>query len=255
MRVTILGSGTSHGVPVIGCDCDTCLSEDPRDKRTRSSITIEENGAFILIDTSTDFRTQAIREGIKKLDAILMTHSHADHLHGIDDTRPLTWDNPLPVYGSAEVLEEIRTRFDYIFKETQRGGGKPKLDLRLLPAEEVAVAGIRIQPIPVMHGDVEIYGFRIGSFAYITDCSAIPEKSYKLLSGVTHLVIGALRYRPHATHFSIDEAITAAGRIGAAHAWLTHLCHDVNHQILTRKLSGRENPSFLPAFDGLLLEI
>jgi phosphoribosyl 1,2-cyclic phosphate phosphodiesterase len=256
MRVTILGSGTSHGIPVIGCRCDVCISSNPKDKRSRSSILIEESGSVILIDTSIDFRIQALRAGIDHLDAVLMTHGHADHLHGLDDTRTLSRDQALPIYGSPATLDEIRTRFDYIFKKTQAGGGKPNVELAELDGNTVDVAGVCLRPIPIMHGDLEIYGYKIGNFAYLTDCSEIPHDSFKLLGGVTNLVIGALRYRPHATHFSIDEAITASERIGAANVWFTHLCHDVLHAQLTEELRSRGFSGQLirPAYDGLVIE-
>ncbi len=257
MRVTILGSGTSHGVPVVGCKCDVCRSEDPKDKRSRSSILVEENDAVILVDTSTDFRTQALSKGLSRIDAILMTHGHADHLYGLDDTRSLSRDKPIPLYGSPDTLSEIRTRFDYVFKNTQVGGGKPNIDLRILNGEHVTVAGVDVLPVPIKHGDLNIYGFRFGSFAYITDCSEIPQESMELLAGVEALIIGALRYRPHATHFSIDEAIAASAKIGATRVWFTHLCHDVRHGTLVEELSRGNygNPTILPGYDGLEIAV
>ena len=257
MRVTILGSGTSHGVPVVGCECEVCRSTDPKDTRTRSSILVENNGAVILVDTSTDFRFQALREGIRRIDAILMTHAHADHLLGLDDTRSLSRDRPLPLYGSPETLGEIQTRFDYAFKKTQVGGGKPNIDLRTLNGEQTDVAGVDVVTVPVKHGDLDIHGFRFGRFAYITDCSRIPDESINLLTGVETLVIGALRYRPHATHFTIDEAIAASEAVGASTVWFTHICHDVRHASLVEELSGKANngPTIRPGYDGLVLTV
>ena len=233
------------------------MSQDPRDKRTRSSILIEHKELAILIDTGTDFRFQALRTGINHLDSILMTHAHADHIHGLDDVRSLTYGKPLDVYGSKETIDEIRSRFDYVFKNTQLGGGKPNLILIDHRGEEISIGGIRIQPIPVTHGELDIFGYRIGEFAYITDSSKIPEPSLSMLSGVRTLVINALRYRPHSTHFNIDQALKASQKIGAQEVWLTHLCHDVSHKTLTEDLEGinGERQQVLPAFDGLELEV
>ncbi len=251
MKITILGSGTSHGIPVIGCRCDVCRSMDLRDKRTRSSILVEKNHAQILVDTSTDFRIQALREGINRLDAIIITHAHADHICGLDDTRSLTWDKPLPLYASQFVADEIRTRFDYIFRDLQTGGGKPKIDLRITDGDTMNIEGIEVLPIPVKHGDLDITGYRFSNFAYITDCSHISKESYRLLKGVDTLVIGALRYKPHTTHFSISEALEASEKIGARRTWFTHLCHDVCHAALSKELKDGVNP----AYDGMVLTL
>lgn len=242
---------------MIGCKCGVCLSTDPRDERSRASILIEQRGAKILIDTSVDFRTQALRAGIDRLDAVVLTHSHADHLHGLDDTRTLSRDQPLPLYAAPITMAEVRTRFDYIFKSTQKGGGKPNIDLIELDGEETTIAGVGILPVRVKHGELDIYGYRLGRFAYLTDCSEIPPESHRLLDGVDNLVLGALRYRPHATHFSIEEAISAAETIGASSVWFTHLCHDVSHVKLTNELleRGGNGPRFRPAYDGLEIEL
>ena len=253
MKVTILGSGTSHGIPVVGCGCEVCTSQDPRDNRTRSSILIEHQGHVILVDAGTDFRFQALRTGINRLDSILMTHAHADHLHGLDDTRSLTYNKSLEVYGSKDTIAEIRNKFDYVFKSTQLGGGKPNLRLIDHRGEEISINGIRILPIPVKHGELDIFGYRIGEFAYITDCSEIPSSSFSLLAGIRILVINALRYRPHPTHFSIDRALEVSGKIGAEEVWLTHLCHEVSHKTLTDDLEriNGDGRRTLPAYDGL----
>ena len=253
MKVTVLGSGTSHGVPVIGCDCNICTSTDPRDKRTRSSILIEHEETTILVDTGTDFRFQALRAGIKDLDAVLITHAHADHLHGLDDTRIFTYGKQLPIYGSQDAIDEIRRRFDYVFKETQIGGGKPNLLLRVHHGEGIQIGNESILPVPVKHGNLLIFGYRIGDFAYITDASEIPEQSFQLLKGVKVLIINALRYKTHPTHFNIDQAVEASAAIGAKEVWLTHLCHDVSHKKLTDELNQHNANSrrVLPAYDGL----
>ena len=249
MEAIIMGSGTSHGIPVVGCSCRVCRSDDSRDKRSRASLFIRDKELNILIDTSTEFRIQAIREGITCLDAILYTHSHADHLHGLDDIRPLTKDRPMPVYAGESTQRDIEKRFDYIFSTSpgQKGGGRPKIELHPLPTDGITIKGIRIVPVPVFHGELLIYGFRIGELAYITDCSRIPEDSYPLLKGLRKLIIGALRKRPHPTHFSIDEAVAEAEKIGAEQTWLTHLCHDHSHMELLEMLPKKIEP----AWDGL----
>ena len=249
MEAIIMGSGTSHGIPVVGCSCGVCRSPDPRDKRSRASLLIRGENLDILIDTSTEFRLQAIREGITRLDAVFYTHSHADHLHGIDDIRPLTKDHPMPVYAEELTQKDIKKRFDYIFASHpgHKGGGRPKLSLHPLASEGVSIKGIKVLPIPVFHGEMLINGFRIGELAYITDCSRIPASSYPLLRGVKKLVIGALRKRPHPTHFSIDEAVAESKKIGADQTWLTHLCHDHSHRELLEMLPKKIEP----AYDGL----
>lgn len=259
MEVVILGSGTSHGVPVIACDCDVCRSSDPKDKRTRASLLVRHAGLELLIDTAPEFRLQAVREGIKRLDALFYTHPHADHLHGLDDIRPLTRKHPATVYGSRETLDELTRRFDYIFARTQPGGGKPQIRLEEIPEAGLVLEGLRIMPIPIFHGELPIYGFRLGKTAYLTDCSRIPESSYPLLEGLELLIIGALRYRPHPTHFSFDEAAAEARRIGAERTLVTHLCHDASHEEIGSYLAGKLSPGeakkIEPAHDGLCLRV
>lgn len=251
MEIVFLGSGTSHGIPTIACACPVCTSENPKNNRTRASVWIRTGGRSLLIDTSTDFRIQAIREKITKLDVILFTHAHADHLHGLDDIRPLCWDKRIPVYGNSPTLSEIRRRFSYIFEDTQRGGGKPKIDLMELGETAEDIGGVRVQPIPIKHGSLDILGFRIGDFAYLTDCSEIPSESYDLLHDLDTLVIGALRDRPHETHFSVSQALAEVEKLRPARTYFTHLCHNLEHEELKSRLpSGVE-----PAFDGLILKL
>jgi phosphoribosyl 1,2-cyclic phosphate phosphodiesterase len=254
MRVLFLGSGTSFGVPVIGCGCPVCASPDPRDRRYRASILIESEGASVVVDAGPEFRLQALRAGVSRLDALLLTHAHADHINGLDDVRPLTSSRVLPVYGNAEALAETRERFAYIFRKTQEGGGKPRIDLRL--AERgVDIAGLRFVPVPVLHGILPILGWRAGSFAYITDCSALPEASLPLLEGVETLVINGLRREPHETHFSLDQAMEAARRIGARRTWLTHMNHESTHAELEDYCAARgRDVGARPAWDGLEFE-
>ncbi len=255
MEVVILGSGTSHGVPVIACDCDVCRSTDKKDKRTRASLLVRHAGLEIVIDTAPEFRLQAVREGISRLDALLYTHPHADHLHGIDDIRPLTRKNPATVYASRETLNELTRRFDYIFTRTQKGGGKPRISLEEIPPTGIDLEGLEIRPVPILHGELPIYGYRLGNTAYLTDCSRIPESSYPLLEGLELLIIGALRFRPHPTHFSIDEARAAAKRIDAEKTLLTHLCHDASHEEIRAYLSRDRDKKIEPAYDGLCLRV
>ncbi len=251
MTVTVLGSGTSHGVPMIGCSCRVCRSSDPRNRRSRASVIVETDGASILIDTSTDFRTQALREGLRAVDAVLYTHAHADHVHGLDDIRPLNRHKPIPLFGSKATLDEIAARFAYIFRTTQRGGGKPRVNLRPVGPAPFSAAGVSVTPIPILHGALPIYGYRIGGFAYLTDCSRIPTESYPLLAGLEVLIIGALRRRAHETHFSLDEALAEIDRIRPARAYLTHICHDLDHGQLLGELPAHVRP----LYDGLRISL
>jgi phosphoribosyl 1,2-cyclic phosphate phosphodiesterase len=263
LTIRILGSGTSHGVPVIGCHCAVCTSSDPRDSRFRASVLIRSSkGASILIDAGPEFRLQAIQAGLDRLSALLLTHSHADHLHGLDDLRALTHERALPVYAQRRVNAELRQRFPYIFQGQSEGGGVPALELRdIEPGSRFAIDGQEILPIPIKHGSQDILGFRVGGFGYLTDCSAIPEASLPLLSGLECLVIDGLRNRPHPTHFSIKEAVIAAGRIAPRKAYLTHLCHEVSHvqaeglcRVFAREAGLRED-LVEPAYDGLEIEV
>ncbi|TFG62402.1 MAG: MBL fold metallo-hydrolase [Spirochaetales bacterium] len=251
MQIIFLGTGTSHGIPCIACSCAICTSSDPKNARTRASIWIRHRHLSLLIDTSTDFRFQAIREGMTSLDAIFFTHAHADHLHGLDDIRPLCRDKTMPVYGNEATLTEIRSRFNYIFEDTQKGGGKPKIELISLGNGAVDLGDLAVQPVPIKHGSLDILGFRLGGFAYLTDCSGIPEESYKLLENLEILVIGALRDKPHETHFSVPEALAEIGRIRPERAYFTHLCHNLEHQELLSRLP----PNVEPAYDGQVLDL
>ncbi len=253
MKVKILGTGTSHGIPVVNCSCHICRSPLSENKRYRCSVYLEEGETGILIDTATEFRLQAVRAGIQRISAILYTHAHADHLHGLDDIRPFSFHQEIPVYASQDVCDEIRGRFPYIFAPPfQKGGGTPQIRLNVIDKNDFQVNGIKITPIPAMHGNLPVFGYRIGDFAYITDCSFIPETSIKLLTGLDHLVIGALRYKPHETHFSIPEALEVIKKISPGRAYLTHICHDVEHFALKKELSGL---NVEPAFDGQIISV
>ena len=254
MHVTFLGTGTSHGVPMIGCRCPVCTSADPRDRRSRPSAVLAfEDGATVLIDKSTDLRTQALSHGLDRLDAVIYTHSHADHIFGFDDLRRFNVlsGGPLPIYADARTLGDLRRTFAYAFSGgDQAGGGVPQVD----PREVIgpfAILGHEFVPVPILHGTRPILGYRVGRFAYLTDCSAIPADSLPLLRGLDVLVLGALRHRPHPTHFSLREATEAAGRIGARRTWFTHMCHDLGHAATARDLPAEMGL----AWDGLTIEV
>jgi phosphoribosyl 1,2-cyclic phosphate phosphodiesterase len=252
LRVTMLGSGTSTGVPVIGCPCAVCQSDNPKNKRWRTGLKLEMAEGVLLVDTPTDLRAQALRFGLPRVDAVLFTHSHADHIFGLDDVRIFNFRQQaaIPCFGSEPTLRNIRRTFAYVFESTQEGGGKPQLDL--VPVREpFEVLGRRVVPVPVWHGSMEVFGYRIGRFAYVTDCNLIPETSYRLLEGVEVLILDALRWRPHSTHFSVEEAMEAAARIGARRTILTHLTHDVDYDAPRVPLA----PGVEFGYDGLAFDV
>lgn len=231
LELTILGSGTSTGIPVIGCDCPVCRSESPYNRRTRCSALLSWQDKQILFDTSTDFRYQALREGLKKVDAVLFTHAHADHVHGIDDLRVFTTrgKDAIPIHGSTATLDVIRQVFSYIFADDPEPGFVPKLETVEVhtPFE---LFGLKIEPIPLEHGSFPCQGYRIGPLAYLTDCNGIPPQAREQLDDLELLVLDGLRLKPHATHFNIAQAVMAAQEIGAKRTLLTHLSHEVDHE-------------------------
>lgn len=251
-RVTVLGCGTSTGVPVIGCTCRVCLSDDPRNRRLRCGLRLEREGRVILIDTPPDLRQQALRFGTRRVDAVIYTHAHADHIFGLDDLRIYNFRQqaPIPCFCSAPTLDRLRQIFSYAFEAGQEGGGKPKIELVEI-REPFHLLGLDVIPIPVLHGSTEVFGYRMGEFAYVTDCSHIPETSFARLAGIRTLILGALRYTPHPTHFSISEALAATARIGARRTYLTHLNHDVDYTAPELALP----PGTAFAHDGLHFEI
>ena len=256
MKITVLGSGTSHGVPAIGCDCVVCTSSDPKDRRTRPSIYIETAETHLLVDTSTDLRTQALARNVRRVDAILFTHSHADHVMGLDDVRRYNQmqKGPIPCYADAATIAALRRTFAYVFSPpTQIGGGLPQLELHEITGPW-SIADVRIVPIPLWHGKLPVLGFRIGAFAYLTDCNRIPDESWPLLTadgGVRTIILDALRHRPHSTHFSVSEAVAVAQRLGVERAYLTHIAHDLGHAATNAQLpAGVEL-----AYDGVQIEI
>ncbi len=230
LDITILGSGTSTGVPVIGCDCAVCRSGLAQNQRTRCSALLSWRGRQILIDTATDLRQQALREGLGRVDAVLYTHTHADHLHGIDDLRTF---NPsdgsaIPIYGNAATLAAIGRNFHYIFADNPAAGYRPRLERRLIEGE-FDLFGLPVEPISLLHGCDETLGFRIGPFAYLTDVSAIPPASEARLQGLELLVLDGLRFTTHATHFNVAQAIAVAARLRVPRTLLTHLSHEIDH--------------------------
>ncbi|MFL6244722.1 MAG: MBL fold metallo-hydrolase [Thermoanaerobaculia bacterium] len=253
MRVTFLGTGTSTGIPVIGCRCRVCTSSDPLNQRLRQSVLLEVNGKYGLIDTTPDLRLQLLKHPIPRLDFVLFTHSHADHLMGLDDIRPFNFRQrqSIVAYANPNTAKAIRRAFSYIWdSSTQIGGGKPQLDLREIDGAFLH-DDIEIVPIPVTHGEWTILGFRIGGFAYITDTNGIPAESRPLLEGIDILALDGLRPGPnHPTHFTVPQAVACAKEIGARETWLIHLAHEVDHA---------ETEAMLPegvrlAYDGLVLE-
>jgi phosphoribosyl 1,2-cyclic phosphate phosphodiesterase len=250
--LTVLGSGTSMGVPTIGCDCAVCQSPDPKDRRTRPSVLIEYNGKAVLIDTTPDFREQAIREGIRRLDAVLYTHGHADHVLGLDDLRPLTFHRPegkLPLYARPEVGEILRRIFRYIFDADYKFGSLAQVELRPISGA-VELYGARFEPVKVLHGDAEIIGFRFGTAAYLTDFSEIPEASYAQLSGLDILFLDALRHTPHPTHSTVENSLRIAERVRPRRTFFTHICHDLPHVETNAALP----PGVELSYDGMKLE-
>jgi phosphoribosyl 1,2-cyclic phosphate phosphodiesterase len=250
--LTVLGSGTSMGVPTIGCDCSVCHSSDPRDRRTRPSVLISYSGRNVLIDTTPDFREQAIRENITHLDAVLYTHTHADHLLGIDDLRPLSFlhkPHRLPLYAHPEAADFIRQMFRYIFDSDYKFGGLPHVEMRTMNGT-LDLFGARFEPIKLIHGEAEIYGFRFGSAAYLTDHSEVPEDSLARLEGLDVLFLDALRYKPHPTHSTVEHSLQTVERLKPRRAFFTHICHDLPHE----ETNARLPDSVKLSHDGMKLQ-
>jgi phosphoribosyl 1,2-cyclic phosphate phosphodiesterase len=250
-KLTVLGSGTSMGVPTIGCRCAVCRSSDPHDRRTRPSIMLEYAGKVVVVDTTPDFREQAIREEISRLDAVLYTHSHADHILGLDDVRPLSFERPgkIPLYARPDAAVVIGNTFRYIFDANYKFGTMAQVELREITGP-VELFGARFEPVPVLHGDTEILGFRFGSAAYLTDHSEVPEPSLALLQGLDVLFLDALRYQPHPTHSTVDKSLQIVESVQPKRAFFTHICHDLGHELANAALP----PQVRLAYDGMQLE-
>jgi phosphoribosyl 1,2-cyclic phosphate phosphodiesterase len=254
VRVTFLGTGTSHGVPMVGCGCSTCRSTDLRDKRLRPSIHVElADGLSVLVDTATDLRQQALTQGLTRVDAILFTHSHADHIMGLDEVRRFNVMQraAIPAFADARTAADVRRTFHYIFDPpAEKGGGVPQIDLQTIDGP-FAIGALDVVPIPVCHGPRPILGFRFGAFAYLTDCNRIPDESWPLLQGLDVLVLDALRHRAHPTHFTVAEAVDVVSRLVPRRAYLTHICHDLPHAATNAALPANVEL----AYDGLRLDI
>ncbi len=251
MTLTFLGSGTSTGVPVLLCECAVCTSADPHDKRLRPSVLLEFNDRTAVIDTTPDFRTQALRERIPRLDAVLYTHGHADHIMGLDDTRVFYFRQqvPIPIYADVRCMETLRRTFAYIFDGNYAYGGVGKIDARIIEGP-FDLWGLTVTPIPVFHGKLPIYGFRFRDTAYVTDVSEIPASSFPLLEGLETLIIDGLRPEPHPTHFSLAQSLAAVEQFKPRRAFFTHIAHELGHAATNARL-----PSHVKlAYDGLKLE-
>jgi phosphoribosyl 1,2-cyclic phosphate phosphodiesterase len=253
MRLTILGSGTSNGIPVVGCDCDVCQSDDPRDKRTRPSALVRVGERRVLIDTATELRLQLIRERVPTIDAVVYTHEHADHIYGLDDVRVFSMRRraPLPVYAPPRVLEALRRAFAYVFVEgPMTGGGRPQLEAYEIDGPFKA-AGVPFEPIPVWHGDTPVMAYRVSDLGYVTDVNRIDEASMARLRDLDVLVLDALRERPHPTHYSVSEALAVIEELRPRRAYLTHICHDMGHASMDQRLP----PGVHLSYDGLALDL
>lgn len=285
MTFTFLGTGTSHGVPVIGCNCHVCSSKDIRDNRLRASGLISDNNLSVLIDVGPEFRIQALKNNIHHLDAVLLTHGHADHLNGIDDLRifshtskddcsPIAENNDLHIYADSYTINDFRLRFSYIFEPTQEGGGKPRFNVinnntftktnPLIINNCNNTKSITFVPVPIMHGLLPVSGWLIqNKLAYLTDCNYISPESASIVNGVEHLIIDGLRKKPHSTHFSFNEALSFADSISAKNVYLTHICHDFTYIEIQEYLQNEklkytnlspENIKVSVAYDGQKIE-
>ncbi len=256
LELTVLGSGTSMGVPSLTCHCRVCTSTDPRDKRLRPSILLVHDGQTAVIDTTPDFRYQALRAGLQRLDAILFTHAHADHILGFDDIRPfnLRQKSALPVFASAETIETLKRTFAYVFDPSPAISTIPRVTLHPIDGP-FEVIGTRIVPVLARHGEMGVLGFRFGGAAYLTDFSTIPESSKALLADLDDLIIDALRDEPHPMHQTVDQALTLIRELKPRRAWFTHIAHELPHAETVTRLMDAGYPDVSLAYDGLRFEV
>jgi phosphoribosyl 1,2-cyclic phosphate phosphodiesterase len=256
VTITFLGTGTSQGVPVIACECAVCRSKDPRDRRTRTSIYVQTPECAWIVDTGADFRAQCLREEIRRIDAVVYTHAHTDHIMGFDDLRPFAkGEKPLPIYASPATLADLARVFQFAFDGEHRFPGYLHPDPRPI-AGKFQLGATELEPLPLPHGRTTVNGYlfsRNGErlVAYLTDCSHVSDAIVERIAGVRHLIVDALRRRPHPTHMTIDEAVAVSQRTGAGRAWLTHLCHDLTHAEIEASLP----PEVRVAYDGLKIEM
>ena len=252
MKITFLGTGTSQGVPVIACECQTCTSDDSRDKRLRTSLMLQTEHATLVFDAGPDFRQQMLREHVTKLDAIILTHEHKDHIAGMDDVRAFNFksQDAIDIYAEENVQEAVKREFKYVFEN--KYPGIPKMRLNSIPPFGFDLKGLKIIPIRVRHKELDIYGFRIGVFAYITDADYIPEASIEKLIGVKYLVINALRKQKHSSHFSLGEAIDNIRKISPKRSFITHISHQMGRY---EEVSQELPPEVMLAYDGLTFNI